>query len=375
MPSKRNFFFVFALILVWLCCDAVLFLYLQRLQSYRNIFYGIKIPGSASIEHLKKTFHSRWGWDIKESEKGMLGCRKSRDYPEKALYKMKAFGDSYTFCVTGGNETWEYFIEDKTGWECLNYGVGGYAPDQALLKYTDCGVATDYTIFGILDENIGRLMTNWWGFYHKEGVPVKPRYVIQNGECVFIPNPINHADSLNKLDSIDFLNRLKENDYWHGYYESLDAPEELQWPATFTGVKHFSFFSKHFRLLFKNRFDPSYDSMTESKKFYHLYEGDSDGLKILECIIDEAAAHAAQRGEKLFILLFPIKLSVDMRVKFGRNPYQPVVHCLIEKQITYIDFSEVFKEEEYEKYYDSNGGHLSVKGNERVADEIIKLIN
>ena len=59
--SKRTFFFIAALILVWLACDTVIYFYLQKIQAYRNIFYGIQVPDSAAVEHLKKTFHPGWG--------------------------------------------------------------------------------------------------------------------------------------------------------------------------------------------------------------------------------------------------------------------------------------------------------------------------
>ena len=105
MFSKNKLFFTSALILVWLTCDTVIYFYLQHLQAYRNIFYGVQIPDNSSMEHLKKTFHPDWGWDIKDSEKGVLGSRNAHWYSDKPIYKLKTFGDSYTFCVTNDKET------------------------------------------------------------------------------------------------------------------------------------------------------------------------------------------------------------------------------------------------------------------------------
>lgn len=374
LPSKRICFFLTAFIVVWLSGDTVIYFYLRKLQTYRNIFYGMQIPDASAIEHLKKTFHPDWGWDISDSAKGTLGSRKGRSYPSKPLYKIKAFGDSYTYGVTPDKQTWCYLLEEMTGWECLNYGVGGYGPDQALQKYKGIPLRSEYVILGILDENIGRIMTHWWGFYHAGGMAVKPKYAFQNG-CLFIPAPIGKADDLHLLGNMDFLHELQKNDYWQRYYEKSRAPQKLRWPATLTVMKNFRFFSRHIRLLFKNYFFPSYESMTASMKFYHLYDNESDAIKITECIIDEFVHIASQRGERPVILLFPIKHTVDMLARFGKKPYRIVTARLEEKRIPFIDFGEVFIKENYREYYNRSGGHLSAEGNARVARELIHFIS
>jgi len=120
------------------------------------------LPSSKQIEHfVQKHFHQTWGWDIDEEEKGPLGNRKGHLYQGKQIYKIKVFGDSFAYCdQVKDNETWEYLVEENTGWECINFGVPAYGPDQALLKYKDNNIETEYVILTILDENIGRLLTS-----------------------------------------------------------------------------------------------------------------------------------------------------------------------------------------------------------------------
>jgi hypothetical protein len=90
------------------------------------------------------------------------------------------------------SETFEYLIEKKMGWECLNYGVVGYGTDQALLKYIDNRIKTKYTDLTILDENIERCLTMCRGLLSaRMALITKPRFVIMpDGTLTLLENPV-----------------------------------------------------------------------------------------------------------------------------------------------------------------------------------------
>ena len=95
---------------------------------------------------------------------------------------MTAFGDSFTHCDGVANSfTWEYLLERlNPALEVLNFGVGGYGTDQALLRYELEGMAfhPHIAILGFLPENIHRVVSVFRPFYFPmTGIPMsKPRF-------------------------------------------------------------------------------------------------------------------------------------------------------------------------------------------------------
>lgn len=58
----------------------------------------------------------------------------------------------------------------------------------------------------ILDENIGRVMCQWWGFYREGGVGIKPRFIVDmNGNIRLKENPVRSKDDVKNLCDINFV--------------------------------------------------------------------------------------------------------------------------------------------------------------------------
>jgi hypothetical protein len=241
------FSMIMALVL-WLVTDTVMYVALRSIGESKSVFFRIR-PATSDEQiarwYQESPFHARWGFDISDKMKGQFGNRKGREYGKKDLYKIKVFGDSFAFGAgMNDRETFESLIEERTGWEALNYGVVGYGTDQALLKYMDNGVKTKYTILTVLDENIERNITMCRGLLTGTlGLLPKPRFVVNpDGSIVLLENPLRNVSELAKLKDMAFLQSLKEHDYWAKYYESLNAPSELRWPATVTLLSHYDYF-------------------------------------------------------------------------------------------------------------------------------------
>ena len=48
---------------------------------------------------------------------------------------ISCYGDSFTFCrQVNDNETWEWYLSELTKSNVVNYGVGNYGLDQAILR-------------------------------------------------------------------------------------------------------------------------------------------------------------------------------------------------------------------------------------------------
>ena len=360
-----------------LLADAVLYIALRALDSSR-IFYDRSAVSRGRLERwLKSTYDPELGWDIGAGSKNNVGSSRHSDYRASDHYKMKAFGDSFTFgSDVPDGQTWPGIIENQTGWECLNYGVPGYGPDQALLKYARTHVKTEFTILGIQEENIGRVVNIYRAFYMEDWGPPKPRFFLDGKGLRLEPNPIPRPEEANRLLDPAFVEKLRKLDYWPYYNEVvLGAPRRLRWPASWTILGHAPFFLSRGWLEIRVRIRPTYEDEARRFKPYHLYQESSEAFQILCRIIEGFVALCGERGERPLVLVFPMQHSVDLMATDGRSVYEPLARRLEQRGMEHIDFGPIFAKEDFQRYYLRYNAHLSPAGNERVAREIIHRMN
>ena len=153
--------------IIGLVFDTMLYWALNQVNKTRNLFYERTDVDRDRIEFwLANSYDPVLGWDLPFDERNNLQTRRDQNYPIRKTYKIKTFGDSFTYgAEVDVEDTWQAIIEAKTGWLCLNYGVGAFGTDQAFLKYKANRVKSEYTILGILCENIGRTASLYPAFY------------------------------------------------------------------------------------------------------------------------------------------------------------------------------------------------------------------
>ena len=379
--SRRTVIAGYAVILgiVWLVADTALYFAFDWLNTKRNLFYDSRVITPQELDKFLEMgyFEPNVGWTTARIERNNLGTRRWQDYPVKASYKIKAFGDSFTY---GGEvepgESYCAFIERQAGWDCLNYGVNGYGPDQSLLRYAASPVRTEYTILGVLCENIGRVVSRNPTYYMRWKLPPKPRFVRDGkGGFTLLDTPIhNHEEARRMLDSA-FMDSLKGEDYWPAYYEKVQgAPPRLEWPATWMVLKHFDFFAQRAAIEFKRRASPSYEVDKQTYKYYHLYDSDTEALEIFRYTIDEFVKTARSKGEVPLIIVFADEFSLDMMKKYGKNPYAPLLDFVKQRGYDHVDVGAIFLEEGYGDLFVARNAHYNPKGNARVARAVVELI-
>src|SRR5688572_10524848 len=377
--KRRVVFGLVTAVAVWLIVDTGAYFFLNWISTRFGIFYGLRAPTDDEIRAFTEIgFHPVFGWDLRKTvARGPLGEKKGHDYALQPRYKAKAFGDSFVEGVRNPKNSFEYSVEELTGWQCLNFGVSGYGPDQATLKYQANTVSTEYAILGMLDENIGRVVNRLRGFYTlEESYRTKPRYVVgEAGVVTLLPNPISNPGDLEKLKDPAYVDELRRDDYWSKYYEGLNAPYELRWPATAVLVPHADFFALQGLRLAQHAIRPTYESSLWRSRHYHLYDEKSEGIAIMRHVVDEFAAAARAKGETPIILVFAAGETMEIMAEFHRKPYQPLVDHLGRTGVEFIDVGEVFlKEKDFKRFYINGDGHLNEIGNRRVAEEIVRLI-
>ncbi len=181
---KKMLFASITCLLILICVDTFFYMFLNKLKRNHNVFHEDRRVNQQVIDAFYENyFHPDWGWDIPKPKRDVLGNRTGRTYDSQQTYKIKTFGDSFVYGFRLPDEqTFQSYVEQKSGWLCLNYGVDGFGTDQAFLKFKANQVPTQYTILGILDENIARVVATWWSFYSFRDVNnivgTKPRFLM-----------------------------------------------------------------------------------------------------------------------------------------------------------------------------------------------------
>jgi hypothetical protein len=167
-------------------------------------------------------FDAELGWEPR-FDTAFGERRRPRDYERPFL---ATFGDSHTYCdEVGDAETWQGYLSDVLEADVLNFGVSGYGPDQALLRYRRLAprAPTPLVALGLGLENINRIVNRYRPFYYRDtGLPLpKPRFVLEENRLRLLPNPVRSPVELERLADPEFVAALGEGDAW---YERRDLP-------------------------------------------------------------------------------------------------------------------------------------------------------
>jgi hypothetical protein len=150
------------------------------------------------------------------------GLRSDRDYsstPDPGLRRIAAYGDSFTYCEEVEIEDcWTSKLEELLPRsEVLNYGVPGYAADQAWLRFQRGGAAARpcAVLIGHMVENVNRMTNRFRPFYYPEtGIPLsKPRFTLVNGRPELLPSPARWLDELRDPEWVE--TNLGPRDSWY----------------------------------------------------------------------------------------------------------------------------------------------------------------
>jgi len=251
---------------VWFAVELIAFSGLELLDKLKGISYEpVRFELTEKnrkyvrklISHRASTrvLSSTLGWTNKPNTKQKIkdasgnpmysirinsqGLRSKREYPlipERDTVRILAFGDSFTF----GSE-----VSEKDCWtqslstfapqvEVINFGVPGFALDQALLRYEREGKHFNprIVLMGFLTENIKRHVNVYRPFLYKEGLPAaKPRFRLDRESLVLLPNPLPspaHYKELLKdeskvISSLGRFDHFYQMDFRQGRFDLLPS--------------------------------------------------------------------------------------------------------------------------------------------------------
>ena len=354
----------------------------QGLEKFFNYSFDhhlgwVRKPNTSGTEkgqHGNITFHIN-----------AIGARTSQFKDKKPV--IAAFGDSYTFArqVTD-NETWEEQLAAMEDYGVLNFGVGNYGVDQALLRYEsqDLPNSIKITVLGFVPETICRIQS-YWKHYLEFGntFAFKPRFIIDNhGSLTLLENPIKHIDDFQqlkeKLDHIQandkfYLNKFRSLQFTFPYvisfarhplrHAELISSGLLNQCLGFIGKQNSWSQNLPFSMVMKNNIKDS----------HKLYQEESS-TKLLDALIQRFQCQAASKGHTPIILVLPQLMDLKF-AKRRKIPYQSYFEKA-GKSLNVIDMTETFLNFEIEQLFinDQYGGHLSVLGNQLVAKELSAFV-
>jgi len=200
-------------------------------------------------------FDSDLGWDNVPKINGMHhGCKgkpwffsfdedTGRKTPTKTSNEdaqISLYGGSFTLgAEVNDNQTWQYYLEQLSGENVKNYGVGGYGTDQALFKLErnlKRGLKTPVIVIGIYSAAMPRLMTTYRPFYAPYGgleMGFKPMLQkTAEGNYDWLPSAL--TDITEDEDIRIAFDKAAEDDY---YYAQNKEKPHMGFPYILTTLR------------------------------------------------------------------------------------------------------------------------------------------
>ncbi len=130
---------------------------------------------------------------------------------------ISCYGDSFTFArQVNDEETWEHKLSKMTGTNVLNWGVGNYGLDQAILRIERefPQNPTKIVIMGVVADTISRTQSMWKHFYEYGNIwAFKPRFELdETGKLKLIKNIIDDPEKF--LEIPQYVQELRKHDYF-----------------------------------------------------------------------------------------------------------------------------------------------------------------
>lgn len=297
-----------------------------------------------------------------------LGMRAERDYPAEVppgIARIAAFGDSFTYCseVTQA-DCWVRRLESAwPGSELLNYGVPGYGPDQAWLRYQrdglpfqPCGVLIGYFV-----DDIERVVNRFRPHISPDDSVMmsKPRFLLDGSGLVLLPNAVTSPSQV-------------EDPAW--VEETLGPHDAWYFPGTFRPSPFDrSTLVRHVRTAAYHR---ARAALMRTDRRYPLYEEHQEAYQVAGRILIEFARQVRDDGATPVVVVLPAER--DLRAYLnGIRAYDRLLAWLAAAGVTTVDLTDVLAREQAHRDVRAlfaEGRHYSSDGNAVVASYLAKTL-
>lgn len=317
----------------------------------------------ASFDHIGEGEHAVYdrelGWlpGAHHPEIDAQGARHhSRD--AGAAPEALAFGDSFVFGEqVAPDESFPFYLSEKLGAPARNFGVGGFGPDQALLRLErelGNGLHAPVIVLGMPSENIARVV----GIFFRNYVPTASPLAVKP---LFLPGA-DHWELVNSLpeylrspDDLQVpLTVSQQFDLWHAQNR---ARPQVHFPYTGTTLRALRFFAR--------------DVMV----WQDLYRQER-AVATLTHILDSFATLGEIHEFHPVFVVIPMPEDLQNRQKGRPSHYAPFLaqmRTLFGSRLTIVDVMETLPAAQDARFHVAPfQGHASAYGNQVVAEALFR---
>ncbi|MCI0585293.1 MAG: hypothetical protein L0323_00470 [Planctomycetes bacterium] len=328
-------------------------------------------PGNESPPDTTGRFDPELGWTLRpgssrrDESVGALGARGPREYARAkpgGTLRLLCFGDSFTFgAEVADAEAWPAQLEAaRPRLEAINFGVGGYGTDQALLRFRRLGrdLGADAVLVGFLLENVGRNVNRYRPLYYPAtGIPgAKPRFRLEGEDLVLLPQPFPTREAFARaVEDGSVLSLLSEGEHWSR--GTLPGPLRLSSLARLAAAYRAYSLRQTRRLLLDERAEPFRVTVA-----------------LLEAFHREALACGAREAP---VLVFPREEEMEALVGRDERYWKGLLEALRTRSVPFLDLAEPLAAAYRAAREDPSApavyraGHLSPLGNRIVAETLL----
>jgi len=345
-------------------------------QIYRNLRGAVECtlkndPSSLAELHPDLGWRSRPGLDNGVDIINPQGLRSNRNYESRhkpEVLRIAVFGDSFVYgSEVLTDEAWTSLLENtRVNTEVLIYGVLGYGPDQAYLRFQSEGhrLDPDITLFAVATPGLSRLLqVSSICESPSTYLVTKPRFILdENDDLVLLPNPVRRlADLQRYLDDPSKMIELGKSDYRYipFFYEE--------------GLMKYSCAARllcaGWSKVWRRHLDPDRPLVGPSSR--GVWNETSNAFRIMTRILDGFAATAHSRDTRPIVLILPDGYSAERARNGLPGILDPVRDYCRAQSLEFIDAMDAFLDQPASTPSDSlfiARFHYSVKGNRIVAD-------
>lgn len=291
--------------------------------------------------------------------------------------KIEAYGDSFVFGrFVKDQNVWTEILSKNIGYNIINYGVGNYGFDQALLRYEkNKNKKSIFTIIGVVPETINRINSIWKHYLEFGNIyGFKPSFFFDGKKLILRKNPITNIKNFNNKKIIKIIKTVSKKDF---FYSKKFKKFQFRNSYIISFFRNFKFNCK----LFIRIFLFSLSNQKNKKKFlFPLYYSnnielandlylDKKSTTLFRLLIKRFENKSKKKNSIPVIIIFPQKVDIDL-FKKNKNNYCSFFNSI--KDIKIIDLTEFLSNKNPQKVYldEEHGGHLTTYGNRIVAKKI-----
>ncbi len=321
-------------------------------------------------EH-RETLHPVYGWAYRPGWAhgadtiDAKGTRRSSAAGDRGALRLLAFGGSFVYCNEVSNaECWTAVLEERWDAVAVNYGVGGYGTDQALLRYLgEGGVDHGVVVIGYSSVNIRRVVNRYRGFMSSaEGPWFKPRF-LPDGDglrLVEAPVPDERAARAFLSDPRAALMEIGQEDYW--YEPSRYEHRAYAWSAAYRLTSEAVGRVRRRWLDADRPFDGA------------LVNEESEAFEVQSRLLAAFADSVRGRGASPVLLFMPSPADLARRQRGEEVSYAPLLVRMQDRGEVVLDVSPRLAAHREPSALLAQYGHYSPKGNALVAEAIAELL-